>query len=247
MITAPHEGSPAESPHVVDTANALSFALAGAAMGYPDAHFGPRITNLLCAPELAGRGAEQMLAPLLTCLATPESLDDLRSEYIECFERSALSPLYEGEYGRVRMVSKTAVLADLSAFYQAFGFELAEGDGHETGDHLAVELEFYALLLMKEIALRGLEDAEGVEIVRDARRKFLLEHLGGFVRGLALRSEVGRSLPYTAAVSWAASLVEAECAVLGIDPVAAVGGGSAADSEEMKCGDCALTALTQAK
>lgn len=228
-------------------ADALGFALAGALMGYPDAAFSGRIKELLSVPELIGHGAAEALARFLTWIGTPASLDDLRSEYIECFDRSALSPLYEGEYGRVRMVSKTGVLADLSAFYQAFGFELEEGDGHETGDHLAVELEFYALLLMKELALSGLGDSAGVDIVRDARRKFVLEHLGGFVRGLALRSEVTRSEPYAAAVGWIAALVEAECALLGVDPPPAIGGGSAADSEEMKCGECALTALTQAK
>jgi nitrate reductase assembly molybdenum cofactor insertion protein NarJ len=246
---------PANAPEIdALEADALAFALGAALMGYPDADFVPRLRSLLATPALqpllAETNARAVLAPVLTVVDSPDAIDDLRSEYIECFDRAALSPLYEGEYGRQRMVGKTPVLADLAGFYQAFGFEVvdsASAPGAETADHLAVELEFVGVLLLKEAALVRLGDSEGVEIVRDARRKFLSDHLGGFARGIVRRSEVARSRFYTAAMGFVSGRVEAQCATFMLDPPALEGGGSAAESDEMKCGDCALTSLTQAQ
>lgn len=227
--------------------DALAFALGATLMGYPDALFGARVTGLLATPELARW--RDALQPIIRCTETAAGLDDLRSEYIERFDRSALSSLYEGEYGRARYVNKTNILADLAGFYQAFGFELQDGDGHETPDHVAVEMEFYSLLLMKQAALFAHGDTEGVEIVGDARRKFMAEHLGCLVRGLALRPEVAASEPYRPTVAWCLDLVEAQCLALGVDPEAALAAGAAANAESeaepdhSKCGDCALTQL----
>lgn len=225
------------------TGDAMAFALGATVLSYPDIAYGARVRGLLETPELAP------LAPRFAAFARtvddPLALDDLRSEYIERFDRGALSVLYEAEYGRTRSANKTHTLADLSGFYQAFGFELGEETGHETPDFLAIELEFYALLLMKQAALAAQGDAEGVEVVQTARRKFLDEHLGGFVRGLAHRPEAGGS--FAEAVALCLSLVEAHCAALGINPEAAVAGGAAAqaEAEEMKCGSCALTQALQ--
>lgn len=231
---------------------ALAFVLGAALLGYPDAEFAPRLRMLLAAPALQRilreSNALETLAPILAFVAAPALLDDLRSEYIECFDRGALSPLYEGEYGRQRMVGKTPVLADLSGFYNAFGFAVASGDegnGAESGDHIAVELEFMAVLLLEEAALSVSGDAEGMSIVREARRKFLLDHLGGFARGILRRPELARSAAYTAAMNFVSTRVEGQCVGFGIDPPALEGGGSAGEPEDMKCGDCALTALTQ--
>ncbi|MCK6572594.1 molecular chaperone TorD family protein [Myxococcota bacterium] len=245
-MTAPEAIGPAPADLTTD---ALAFALGAAMLGYPDAEFGARMSSLAAEPRLAARleetGDEVRLRPMLSLAMAPLRWDDLRSEYIERFERASFSPLSEGEYGRARTTGKAPILADLSGFYQAFGFELVLAHGNELGDHLGVELEFYAVLLMKQAALAELGNPEGVEVVEAARRAFLRDHLGGFVRGLARRPEVAGPGAYPAAVAFIARLVELECARLGVDPAAAEAGGSAepGHDEEMKCGECALTTL----
>ena len=54
-------------------------------------------------------------------------------------------------YERVRShgMGKGNTLADIGGFYQAFGLTLDRGI-HELPDHIAVELEFYGLLLLKQ-------------------------------------------------------------------------------------------------
>lgn len=76
------------------------------------------------------------------------------------------------------------ILADLAAFYGAFGFQ---PDGQEPDDHLAVECDFVAYLHIKEAyALAGGQGAAG-EVTREARRRFLREHLAASGRRLAAR------------------------------------------------------------
>lgn len=224
---------------------ALACALAGGLFVYPDAEQVDRMTALRAAPRLdealRGTGLADALASLLSALTGAEA-DDLRSEHIARFDRSPQSPLYEGEYGAVRSVSKVQLLADLCGFYGAFGFALEAESGQETADHLSVELEFLALLLVKEAALRAADDTEGVEIVQGARRLFLADHLGGFVRGLCSRPEVAEPSPWAPAARLALHLVDTLCAELGIDPPAAVSRdlakASASEPEDMRCGDC---------
>lgn len=63
------------------------------------------------------------------------------------------------------------VLADISGFYRAFGVKICVG---EKADHIAAELEFMHLLLLKELAA---PDKEKAKICRDAQKKFLREHI----------------------------------------------------------------------
>lgn len=153
------------------------------------------------------------------CVST-EAVDELRSQYIDIFDRgSAVNSLYETEYGRGRAMVKGNELADIGGFYKAFGFELGgEGSVHEMLDHVSVELEFYALLKMKQEYLSRENDAEGIEIVQDARKKFLKEHLGRFIGAIGKRPGVVGSLFYSALFDCYVKLVEKECTLLGIVP-----------------------------
>lgn len=166
--------------------------------------------------EPLATGLLPLLADWLSDLSEPR-LWDLHSEYIEIFDRQHVAnPIYESEYGRNRSISKATELADLAGFYRAFGLE---PDGlPEMPDHFAVELEFYAYLLMKQQLLQDLHDAEGVAIVARARQHFLRDHLGGFAKAMAA-SEGTQSHPfYGPLFQWTAQLVNASCVSLEVDP-----------------------------
>jgi len=153
---------------------------------------------------------------LAAALAAPQGLIDLRSRYVDLFDRGGQrASLYETEYGRMRGMSKGNDLADLAGFYQAFGLTLDERR-HEMLDHLAIELEFYAVLLLKQAALIVGADALGVEIVESARGKFLAAHLGGLARAVAERAEVMADPIYSSVFAWCWQLVERECRELGV-------------------------------
>jgi len=68
-------------------------------------------------------------------------------------------------------------LADVAGFYQAFGLEISPR-AQERLDHISVECEFLYVLLAKEAAAVQAGNREGMEVCRDARRKFFQEHAG---------------------------------------------------------------------
>src|SRR5690606_27062481 len=168
-----------------------------------------------------------------------ENLPDLQSEYISVFDTGRdANPIYETEYDRRRAMAKGNELSDIAGFYQAFGFSLDSSlDGMEMLGHVGIELEFYSLMRMKETHLTEAGDLEGAEIVRDARAKFLLGHLGRFVGAISRRPGVQGSGFYGAAFAWSAELVEKECARMGVEPVPADWiDGEELKEEEMNCG-----------
>lgn len=210
--------------------SARDFLLASQLFSYPPPDAAEHLGALL------ERGAEvpaSLREQLEALVRAPEGLEALRSEYIDLFDRGREqnSP-YETEYGRDRPLQKGGELADLAGFYRAFGLD-PEGS-HEMLDHVAVECEFYALLELKAELLEERGDGEGVEIVRDAQRKFLESHLGRFVGALGARPGVARSSFYSEASRWLGALVAQACQTRGAQPleVAYV----AAEPEVMNCG-----------
>lgn len=95
-------------------------------------------------------------------------------ERTELFDRGVCPPY---EYTYKKEASLPAGLADIAGFYAAFGLKPV----NERPDHIVSELEFMALLCYKEaVAVAGGEpDAAGV--CRDAQRKFIAEHLDGWL------------------------------------------------------------------
>lgn len=142
----------------------------------------------------------------------------VRAAYIDLFDRGRGASPYETEYGRMRGMSKGNDLADLSGFYRAFGLEIESEQAHEVHDHIAVELEFYTVLLLKQAHLERLGDAEGCEVVRDARKKFLSEHLAPLALALAARPAVRESPLYGPLFAWCADALAAECQRLDVRP-----------------------------
>ncbi|MBX3727954.1 MAG: molecular chaperone TorD family protein [Candidatus Sumerlaeia bacterium] len=71
----------------------------------------------------------------------------------------------------------TVQLADVQGFYRAFGLEVSQ-TGSERCDHVRLELEFLHFLGLKEAIALDREDAEHLEVVRHAQKRFLEDHAG---------------------------------------------------------------------
>jgi len=125
----------------------------------------------------------------------------------------AEAPPYEGSY--VPGFRLTQELADIGGFLGAFGLR-ARG---ERPDYLVTELEFMALLCLKEAVARGRGLADGVAVCRDAQVKFLRDHLGRWVplfqEAVAQRAGL-RS--YAALALLLREVVSRDAAALGVVP-----------------------------
>jgi DMSO reductase family type II enzyme chaperone len=102
-------------------------------------------------------------------------ITDLQGEFTSLFETSMKAPARETSYELDKAGRRSVEMADLLGFYRAFGLELK---APLEPDSLVAELEFLSFLYQKEHFLRQSSDSEGVEVVKDAREKFLRDHLG---------------------------------------------------------------------
>ncbi len=169
------------------------------------------------APALAEAAAE-----LRSCL-TPRAFECFLSAYLMAFGHAARGtcPLNEIEYGDIKAdgLFQPHRLADLAAFYRAFGLDLA-ADADERQDHICLELEFMCVLAAKEVyALEHQLEPENLSLCRDAQKRFLREHVGrwtpAFARRLA-RLTVGT--PLRALADFTCAFIEAECTRYGVTP-----------------------------
>lgn len=143
-------------------------------------------------------------------------------EHTRLFGVGLAATPYETEYDPLAPARKGHRLADLLGFYEAFGFRLSE-DAKEFPDHIAVELEFMSLLLLK-IAHARAEGREGpLAICEEAAGKFLADHLGGWGAAFADRVEAAaEDIFYRFAARLLRGFLLAECRLLGVEPEAVV-------------------------
>jgi TorA maturation chaperone TorD len=107
------------------------------------------------------------------------------------------------------------MLADVGGFYSAFGFQVA-GD---LSDHLGAELEFMAVLCLKEAYAREQGWAGQAETCAHARRRFLAEHIGRWLPVFVMRVKDNARLPFFAALAeLTEAVVSHDCAALGAAP-----------------------------
>jgi DMSO reductase family type II enzyme chaperone len=130
------------------------------------------------------------VADLMVRLA-PGQLDAFTSDYVLAFGHAARGscPLNEIEYGDLKAdpLFQPHRLADLAAFYLAFGVEVT-ADATERQDHICMELEFMSVLAAKAAyALEYQFDQEQLSQCRGAQQKFLREHLGRWVPAFTRR------------------------------------------------------------
>ncbi|MDT7044155.1 molecular chaperone TorD family protein [Candidatus Nitronereus thalassa] len=109
-------------------------------------------------------------------------LQDLRDEHRRVFSNViALDcPPYETLFGNDHVFGQSYVMGDISGFYTAFGLQLSQ-DIHERLDHLSVELEFLHFLAYKESYALCHDGKEKIQMVIDAEKKFVKEHVGRWV------------------------------------------------------------------
>jgi TorA maturation chaperone TorD len=155
---------------------------------------------------IGGERAKQKIAALLKHFDSIEKwvasecinwqLGDLQSEHRRVFSNVITldCPPYETLFGNDHVFAQSHVMGDIAGFYKAFGVELSR-DIHERLDHLSVELEFMHFLAYKESYSRCHDGADKTQIVVDAQKKFVKNHIGRWVplfcRMLARKADSG--------------------------------------------------------
>lgn len=172
---------------------------------------------IAAASETAGIGAWD------NSVFRGRDFESFHDAYITAFGHAARGgcPSNEIEYGDLNadVLFQPHRLADLAAFYRAFGLEVAESAG-ERQDHISVELEFMCVLAAKEAyaLTHGLE-AGLVEQCREAQKKFLREHLGRWVPAFTRRLAAGTNEPSLRALAeLTRAFIESECGRFGVRP-----------------------------
>jgi TorA maturation chaperone TorD len=139
--------------------------------------------------------------------------EGLRWSHDRIFNRS-MPPPYETTY---TSGGSTPDLADIAGFYRAFGVDI-EG---EKPDHVVAELEYLAILALREARAADAGRPHDAETCRNARRAFIREHAGCWLDALADRiQQSGLHEAHALLVRAAARAVEADARALGVTPVA---------------------------
>ncbi|MBI4327837.1 MAG: molecular chaperone TorD family protein [Chloroflexi bacterium] len=220
----------------------------------------PALAEVLPLPLEKGEGRGEGLCPLnrdrlvesarqLRPHFKNENFDAFQADYLAAFGHTVRGdcPMNEIEYGDIKAdpLFQPHRLADLGAFYRAFGLEVSD-DAAERHDHICLELEFMSVLSAKEgYALQQHLPEEQLELCRQAQKKFLRGHLGrwtpAFTRRLA--RAVGEGA-LGALANFTRAFIEAECRRFGITP------GSedlllrpVDESAESLCTSCGLNSL----
>lgn len=94
------------------------------------------------------------------------------------------------------ILKKISSVADVSAFYSAFGFSPKSGDNP---DSIMYEMEFLALLLVKSVIA---PNEEAKEVTLKAYKDFLIEHAGEFAVALSKRIREGNAGVYFFSVAY---------------------------------------------
>lgn len=155
-------------------------------------------------------------APELPLYFRPSEFEQFLSDYVAAFGHAARGPcpLNEIEYGELKAdpLIQPHRLADLAAFYRAFGVE-PTSDAHERMDHICFELEFMAVLAVKEAyALEYQHGLEQLESCQQAQKDFLREHLGRWTPAFARRLAVNAGDTALGALArYTREFIEAEC------------------------------------
>ncbi|RIK81647.1 MAG: hypothetical protein DCC68_08295 [Planctomycetota bacterium] len=167
-------------------------------------------------------------------------------------------PPYETEYlSEGDAFFRSQQMADIGGFYRAFGLEMG-GRCRERPDHVSLELEFHALLLMKERHAREAREhavsnetramwSERAAVCRDGRTKFVRDHLSwwapSFCRALARKAGTGL---HAAAAEALAALLPIVRHRVGVSPPG-IPGIVPRVEEPIDCGDCVADCVVELK
>jgi len=202
-----------------------------------------RLEELALAAATAATAAAGRLRDKLARFAIAASEADpvaTANEHVFLFGRQVRCSPYESAYsGLSPFGDKTARLADVAGFFEAFGVGPAAAQP-DMEDHVGAELEFMSALALKEAYALGEGESEAAEITRGAEVLFLTDHLGRWAEAFAGEVEAATPLPfYTAAASLLAAWITAEVEALGASP-SRVGAPDALDAEAAEPFSCPM-------
>lgn len=223
--------------------------------------------ELVCAPgdlKLAGQATEALRhEPLPSELGFGEARDagfalvdltrellrkesDLVADHVRVF---GLTPCrecspYETDYhANEDPFFLSQQMADVAGFYRAFGVQPG-GRRRERPDHIALELEFMALLLSKQrlAAVRSdRQSLEHVEVCRRAQQSFLRDHLAwwapAFAQMLLRKAERG---PFSLAASALSAFLPLERSRLEVAAFRSPVASRPSESVGEECAGCSL-------
>jgi DMSO reductase family type II enzyme chaperone len=216
----------------IDSAVARSFIYQLLARAFADPE--PDLWAVLSNPEthtgldgaVAGLGPDQPRlkesAGQLRLALQPSGFEAFFSAHLSAFGHAARGacPINEIEYSELKAdaLFQPHRLADLAAFYRAFGLELAP-DADERHDHLCLELEFMCVLAAKEAYALEHQLAEELTICREAEKNFLRAHLARWTPAFARRlGQMVAGTPLAAVAAFTEAWIAAECALFNISP-----------------------------
>lgn len=253
--TVATDASSAEGERRSAVARCYVYRLIAAAFDYPT----KEVWNWLC--ETATRDALRIATTVLgsepqlqaavdafTRELRASDFEDFLTCYLSMFGHAARgpNPMNEIEYGDLKAdpLIQPHRLADLAAFYHAFGLNVT-GDASERQDHICIELEFMAVLSAKEAyALEHGLCSESLATVRQAQKQFLREHLGrwlpAFTRRLTRAAGTG---VLTALSNLTREFVLAECARVAVNPGLDDIALRRVSAAEALCADCGINEL----
>jgi TorA maturation chaperone TorD len=146
------------------------------------------LTMLIKATGLAQptRLSEQLHTAIT--IAGQANQDEWSGCYRLLFDGSIICPVNEAGYIRR---DKGAIIGDVCGFYKAFGWTAVEKTG-ERPDHLLVELEFAAMLLVMSARAESREQAE---VAESALASFTRHHLSDWIIVFCNQLKLSTSYP----------------------------------------------------
>ncbi|MBT3942453.1 MAG: molecular chaperone TorD family protein [Chloroflexi bacterium] len=146
------------------------------------------ITALRSASVRLSTDGDDNAAELLDTLsgrAHEFGLAGLQSEHSRLFAGAVMCRANEVAYEPLSF-SMTEKLADVSGFYEAWGYEITTGIGQRC-DFAGVELEFTSLLLLKQAYAEENGWTDETVIASEAVRKFITDHVANWMPMLSDR------------------------------------------------------------
>lgn len=148
-------------------------------------------------------------------LGTVDDPAVLAGRWVRWFDQGRIPP-YEGSNVAINAGGVTPRLADIAGFYRALGVRV-RGD---RPDHVVAELEFMALLLLREADATASGDRDAAGTCGDVTRAFLRDHVGTWLRAWAARIGAQPDLaPWAPVAATAAAFVEFEARLRNVVPV----------------------------